>query len=301
MTTDYHIPVLAQESVTLMNIAGNSTCVDLTFGGGGHSRLILDRLGADGRLYSFDRDADTIANIPDDERFHYVAANFKYLRSVLRYHGVVQADAVLADLGVASHHIDDMARGFSFRGDAPLDMRMNRRGGRTAADIVNSATNEELTRILRDYGELVTPWKIANCIERARSAAEIATTAQLVEAVRPCTPRSTEAKFLTKLFQALRIEVNGEMEALKMALEQSLKLLRPGGRLVVISYHSLEDRLVKNFMRNGRFDSECETDFFGRRQTPFELVTRKAVTPSADEVVRNPRSRSAKLRAAIKL
>ena len=301
MAHDYHIPVLAQESVALMNIAPDSVCADLTFGGGGHSRLILSQLGPAGRLYAFDRDADTAANTPDDERFHYVAANFKYLRSVLRYRGVEQVDAILADLGVSSHHFDDISRGFSFRGDAPLDMRMNRRSGRTAADIVNEATNERLTAILRDYGELETPWKIANCIERARSAAPIMTTAQLVEAVRPCTPRSAEAKFLTKLFQAFRIEVNGEMEALKMALEQSLRLLRPGGRLVVISYHSLEDRLVKNFMRNGRFDGECETDFFGRRQVPFELVTRKAVTPSAEEIARNPRSRSAKLRAATKI
>ena len=301
MASEYHIPVLAQESVALMNIAPDSTCADLTFGGGGHSRLILSRLGEGGRLYAFDRDADTTVNAPDDARFHYVASNFKYMRSALRYRGVVQVDAVLAELGVSSHHFDDISRGFSFRGDAPLDMRMNRRGGRTAADIVNEATNERLTAILRDYGEMETPWKIANCIERARSAAPIMTTAQLVEAVRPCTPRSAEAKFLTKLFQALRIEVNGEMEALKMALEQSLRMLRPGGRLVVISYHSLEDRLVKNFMRSGRFDGECEVDFFGRRQVPFEPVTRKAVTPSAEEVARNPRSRSARLRAAIKM
>ena len=301
MALEYHIPVLAQESVALMNIAPDSTCADLTFGGGGHSRLILEALGPQGRLYSFDRDADTAANIPDDGRFHYVASNFKYVRAALRYRGVTQVDAVLADLGVSSHHFDDVERGFSFRGEAPLDMRMNRRAGRTAADIVNGATNETLTRILRDYGELETPWKIANCIERARSAAPILTTAQLVEAVRPCTPKAAEAKFLMKLFQALRIEVNGEMEALKMALEQSLRLLRPGGRLVVISYHSLEDRLVKNFMRSGNFDGECESDFYGRRQTPFELVTRKAVTPSAEEVARNPRSRSAKLRAAMKI
>ena len=301
MALEYHIPVLAQESVALMNIAPDSTCADLTFGGGGHSRLILDALGPQGRLYSLDRDADTVANIPSDERFHYVASNFKYVRSALRYRGVTQVDAVLADLGVSSHHFDEVERGFSFRGDAPLDMRMNRRGGRTAADIVNEATNETLTRILRDYGELETPWKVANCIERARAAAPVLTTAQLVEAVRPCTPRAAEAKFLTKLFQALRIEVNGEMEALKMALEQSLRLLRPGGRLVVISYHSLEDRLVKNFMRSGNFDGECATDFYGRRQTPFEPVTRKAVVPSAEEIARNPRSRSAKLRAATKL
>ena len=301
MAVEYHIPVLAQESVALMNIAPDSTCADLTFGGGGHSRLILSRLGPAGRLYGFDRDADTTANIPDDPRFCYVASNFKHMRSALRYRGISRVDAVLADLGVSSHHFDAAERGFSFRGDAPLDMRMNRRGGRTAADIVNEATNESLTRILRDYGELDTPWKIANCIERARTQSPILTTAQLVEAVRPCTPRKDESKFLTKLFQALRIEVNGEMEALKMALEQSLRVLRPGGRLVVISYHSLEDRLVKNFMRCGRFDGECEVDFYGRRQVPFELVTRKAVTPTAEEVARNPRSRSAKLRAATKI
>ena len=301
MTSTYHTPVLLEESVSLMNISAADTCVDLTFGGGGHSRRILDMLGPEGRLYAFDRDADTLANIPDDGRFNYVASNFKYMRGALRSRGVVQVDAVLADLGVSSHHFDDTARGFSFRGDAPLDMRMNRRGGRTAADIVNGMTNDELTRILRDYGELETPWKVANCIERARSAEAIRTTSQLVEAVRPCTPRKDEAKFLTKLFQALRIEVNGEMEALMMALEQSCRMLRPGGRLVVISYHSLEDRLVKNFMRSGNFTGECPTDFYGHRQTPFEVVTRKAVTPSADEVSRNPRSRSARLRAAVKL
>ena len=212
----------------------------------------------------------------------------------------MQVDGILADLGVSSHHFDDLERGFSFRGEAPLDMRMNQRGHLTAADVVNGYTNAELTRLLRDWGELETPWKIANCIERARAGEPIRTTAQLVAAVRPCTPRKEEAKFLTKLFQALRIEVNGEMEALKMALEQSLKVLRPGGRLVVISYHSLEDRLVKNFMRSGNFEGRVEKDFFGRSLTPFEPLTRKAVTPSDEELARNPRSRSARLRAAVK-
>ncbi len=299
--TGYHIPVLLEESVNLMDIAASDICADLTFGGGGHSRHILSKLGAEGKLYAFDQDADTIQNAPDDERFTYVASNFRFLRGALRLRGVEQVDAILADLGVSSHHFDMTERGFSFRGDAPLDMRMNRRGGRSAADLVNSLDKEELTRIFRDWGELETPWKIANCIERNRAVAPITTTAQLVEAVKPCTPKKDEAKFLTKLFQALRIEVNGEMEALKMALEQSLKVLRPGGRLVVISYHSLEDRLVKNFMRSGRFDGEVEVDFFGRRQTPFEVITRKAVVPTAEEIARNPRSRSAKLRAAIKL
>ena len=209
-------------------------------------------------------------------------SNFRFLRGALRLRGVVQLDGILADLG------------------APLDMRMNQWGRLTAATVVNTYAADDLTRILGDWGEIETPWKAANCIVRARGAGALETTAQLVEAVKPCTPRKDEAKFLTKLFQALRIEVNGEMEALKMALEQSLKVLRPGGRLVVISYHSLEDRLVKNFMRSGNFTGEVEKDFFGRALTPFEPVTRKAVAPSAEELARNPRSRSAKLRAAVK-
>ena len=299
--TTYHIPVLLEESVNLMDIDPNGTYCDLTFGGGGHSRHILSKLGERGRLFSFDQDRDTLANAPDDERFNYVESNFRFLRGALRLRGVEQVDAILADLGVSSHHFDATERGFSFRGEAPLDMRMNQRGGRTAADIVNRYDAESLGRILKEYGELDTTWKIASCIVRAREQAEITTTAQLVEAVKPCTPKRDESKFLTKLFQALRIEVNGEMEALKMALEQSLKVLRPGGRLVVISYHSLEDRLVKNFMRSGNFAGKVEQDFYGRAQTPFEVVTRKAVVPTAEEVARNPRSRSAKMRAAIKL
>lgn len=297
----YHVPVLLEESVELMNITPDGTYCDLTFGGGGHSRHILSKLGDNGRLYSFDQDRDTLKNAPQDARFNYVESNFRFLRGALRLRGVEQVDAILADLGVSSHHFDAVERGFSFRGDAPLDMRMNQRGGRTAADIVNSYSAEELGRILKEYGELDTTWKIASCIVRSRELQPILTTAQLVEAVKPCTPKRDESKFLTKLFQALRIEVNGEMEALKMALEQSLKVLRPGGRLVVISYHSLEDRLVKNFMRSGNFEGKVKQDFFGRVETPFEVVTRKAVVPSAQEIDRNPRSRSAKLRAAIKL
>lgn len=284
-----------------MDIRPDGTYCDLTFGGGGHSRHILSKLGEGGRLFSFDQDRDTLANAPDDERFNYVESNFRFLRGALRLRGVEQVDGILADLGVSSHHFDATERGFSFRGEAPLDMRMNQRGGRTAADIVNRYDADTLGRILKEYGELDTTWKIASCIVRAREQAEIKTTVQLVEAVRPCTPKRDESKFLTKLFQALRIEVNGEMEALKMALEQSLKVLRPGGRLVVISYHSLEDRLVKNFMRSGNFAGKVEQDFYGRAQTPFEVITRKAVVPSAEEVERNSRSRSAKLRAATKL
>ncbi len=298
--SSYHTPVLLEASVDLLQIAPGGTYVDLTFGGGGHSRRILEALGPEGRLYGFDQDSDTRANCPDDPRFHYVESNFRFLRGALRLRGVEQVDGILADLGVSSHHFDAVERGFSFRGEAPLDMRMNRRGRRTAADVVNDCTAEELTRIFGDWGEVETPWKAANCVVRAREAGRIATTAQLVEAVRPCTPKRDESKFLTRLFQALRIEVNGEMEALKMALEQSLKVLRPGGRLVVISYHSLEDRLVKNFLRSGNFTGRVETDLYGRAEVPFDLVTRKAVVPDAGELARNPRSRSAKLRAGSK-
>ena len=298
--TTYHIPVLLEEAIREMDIRPDGTYCDLTFGGGGHSRHILSQIGEKGQLYSFDQDRDTLQNAPDDERFHYVESNFRFLRGALRLRGVTEVDGILADLGVSSHHFDELGRGFSFRGDAPLDMRMNQRGGRTAADVVNSYDAEQLGRILREYGELDTTWKIAACIVREREKAPITTTSQLVEAVAPCTPKRDEKKFLTKLFQALRIEVNGEMEALKMALEQSLKVLRPGGRLVVISYHSLEDRLVKNFMRSGNFEGKVEQDFFGRATAPFEVITRKAIVPSAEEVERNPRSRSAKMRVAEK-
>lgn len=299
--SQYHTPVLLEESVGLLDLQPGGTYADLTFGGGGHSRRILRALGPEGRLYAFDQDRDTRANCPDDPRFHYVESNFRFLRGALRYRGVTAVDGILADLGVSSHHFDERERGFSFRGEAPLDMRMNQRGSLTAADIVNRYEAERLTRILGDWGELETPWKIAACIIRAREAEPILTTAQLVAAVAPCTPRRDESKFLTRLFQALRIEVNGEMEALGMALEQSLKVLRPGGRLVVISYHSLEDRMVKNFLRSGNLAGRIEKDFYGQVHTPFEVLTRKALTPSAKELERNPRSRSAKLRAAVKL
>ena len=299
--SNYHIPVLLEQAIEQLDIKADGVYADLTFGGGGHSRRILESLGENGRLYSFDQDSDTKANAPDDSRFNYVESNFRFLRSALRLRGVTEVDGILADLGVSSHHFDALPRGFSFRGEAPLDMRMNQRGGETAADVVNNRTEEQLAAILSQYGELDTTWKIAACIARARAVKPITTTAELVAAVAPCTPKKDESKFLTKLFQALRIEVNGEMEALKMALEQSLKVLKPGGRLVVISYHSLEDRIVKNFIRSGNTEGKIEKDFFGRSTTPWEVISRKAIVPSAEEVERNPRSRSAKMRVAEKL
>ena len=299
--SSYHTPVLLEQAVAELDIKSDGVYADLTFGGGGHSRRILECLGENGRLYSFDQDSDTKANAPDDSRFNYVESNFRFLRSALRLRGVTEVDGILADLGVSSHHFDALPRGFSFRGEAPLDMRMNQRGGETAADVVNNRTEEQLATIFSQYGELDTTWKIAACIARARAVKPITTTAELVAAVAPCTPKKDESKFLTKLFQALRIEVNGEMEALKMALEQSLKVLKPGGRLVVISYHSLEDRIVKNFIRSGNTEGRVEKDFFGRSTTPLRVVTRKAIVPTAEEVEENPRSRSAKMRVAEKL
>lgn len=301
MAETYHIPVMKEECMEALDIKSDGTYVDLTMGGGGHTREILRRLGPEGRLYSLDQDPDAEANAPDDERFTFVASNFRFVRGALRLRGVEGVDGILADLGVSSHHFDAKHRGFSFRGDAPLDMRMNTRARRTAADIVNNYSKEDLAKIFAEYGELDTTWKIANCIERARAVAPITTTAELVEAVKPCTPPKDEAKFLTKLFQALRIELNGEMEALKMALEQSLKLLNPGGRLVVMSYHSLEDRIVKNFMRSGNAEGRIEKDFFGRSTTPLRVITRKAIIPGDEEIELNPRSRSAKLRVAEKI
>ena len=294
----YHVPVMLDECISALNIKPNGVYVDLTMGGGGHTREILKHLGPEGHLYSLDQDPDAEANAPDDERHTFVASNFRFVRGALRLRGVERVDGILADLGVSSHHFDAKHRGFSFRGEALLDMRMNTRGGRTAADIVNTYTNEALSKIFAEYGELDTTWKIANCIERARDLKPITTTAELVEAVKPCTPPKDESKFLTKLFQALRIELNGEIEALKMALEQSTKILNPEGRLVVMSYHSLEDRLVKNFMRSGNTDGIVEKDFFGRATTPFKVITRKAIIPRDEEIATNPRSRSAKLRVA---
>ncbi len=300
----YHTPALLGESLELLDIQPDGVYADLTFGGGGHSRAILERLSPKGRLYGFDQDADAKRNYePTDtiHNFHFVEGNFRFMRGLLRDRGVTQVDGVLADLGVSSHHFDAAERGFSFRADAPLDMRMNRGSKLTAAEVVNSYEPARLIAVFRDYGELDGAHRIAGRIVEARRGGRIGTTGELVEVVRPLVPRSDENRWLSKLFQALRIEVNGEMEALKMALEQSLKVLKPGGRLVVISYHSLEDRLVKNFMRAGNFEGRAEKDFYGRTNVPFEVITRKAVVPTEAEIVANPRSRSAKLRCAEKI
>ena len=301
--SEYHVPVLAEESVELLGIEPGGTYADLTFGGGGHSSMILSLLGKGGRLFSFDQDADAkeVAAAISDTRFTFIESNFRFMRSQLRMRGVEEVDGIFADLGVSSHHFDTPDRGFSFRHEGRLDMRMNGRARLTARDVVNNYNHDRLTRIFGEWGELDTPYKIANCIERARAVSPIETMQELVDAVAPCTPKKDPRTFLSKLCQALRIEVNGEMEALRMALEQSLKMLRPGGRLVVISYHSLEDRMVKNFMRSGNFSGGIEKDFYGRPLSPFKLITRKAVVPGGEEIAANPRSRSAKLRAAEKL
>lgn len=298
----YHIPVLLHESVDGLNIHPSGTYVDVTFGGGGHSREILRRLGDDGRLYSFDQDADAEGNIPEgDERFTFVRSNFRYLTNWMRYYGVDHIDGLIADLGVSSHHFDAEERGFSFRFDAPLDMRMNGRAGMTAADIVNHYDEERLANVLYLYGELKNSRKLAAAMVKARVLKAVETIDDLLQIVKPLMPREREKKDLARVFQALRIEVNHEMDALHEMLEAALKVLRPGGRLVVLTYHSLEDRMVKNFVRSGRMDGKVEQDFFGRKLTPWRAVNNKVIVPNEEEQRTNPRSRSAKLRIAEKL
>ncbi|MBQ4063596.1 MAG: 16S rRNA (cytosine(1402)-N(4))-methyltransferase RsmH [Bacteroidaceae bacterium] len=294
----YHTPVMLRESVDGMKIAKNDICVDVTFGGGGHSREILSRLGKQGHLYSFDQDEDAEKNAPDDKRFTFVRGNFRFLYNFLRYHNATEIDALLADLGVSGHHFDDETRGFSFRFDADLDMRMNKRGGQTAADLLNNATEQELARIFKLYGELNCARKLAATIVKRRTEKPFKRVNDLIEAAKPFCPPQREKKELAKVFQALRIEINHEMDALKEMLTQAGEVLKPGGRLVIITYHSLEDRLVKNFMKSGNIDGIIEKDFFGRTTSPFDM--QKVIIPTAEEQERNPRSRSAKLRIAIK-
>ena len=296
----YHVPVLLKESIDGLNIKPDGIYVDVTFGGGGHSREILSRLGPEGHLYSFDQDADAEKNIVDDKRFTFVRSNFRYLKNWMRYYGVEQIDGLLADLGVSSHHFDDETRGFSFRFDAPLDMRMNKRATLTAADIVNDYTEEQLADIFYLYGELKSARKIAATLVKARAGKRIVTTQDLLDVTAKLLGREREKKDAAKLFQALRIEVNHEMEALKEMLNGATELLGVGGRLSVITYHSLEDRIVKNVMRAGNAEGKMKQDFFGRTESPFSLVNNKVIVPSDYEQERNPRSRSAKLRIAEK-
>ena len=307
-STTYHIPVLLKESVDALVGNDEGTYVDTTFGGGGHSREILSRLGENGRLFSFDQDADAEENalkkredgicLSTDPRWTFVRSNFRYLKNWMRYHGIDGVDGILADLGVSSHHFDDESRGFSFRFDGPLDMRMNKRGGTTAADIVNDYEEERIADILFLYGELRQSRKIAREIVKARERGRIATTHGLLAAVENCFPREREKKDITRLFQALRIEVNHEMDALRDMLLSALFVLYPGCRLVVITYHAQEDRMVKNIMKTGNIEGKQQQDFFGRVQTPYNLIVNKPIVPSAEEQEENPRSRSAKLRIA---
>lgn len=294
----YHVPVLLQESIDGLNIKSDGIYVDVTFGGGGHSREILSRLGKNGHLYSFDQDADAEKNIIADDRFTFVRSNFRYLRNWMRYYGVEAIDGLLADLGVSSHHFDDETRGFSFRFDAPLDMRMNKRAGKTAADIVNEYDEAKLADIFFLYGELKNSRRIANAIVTYRQQKRIETTGDLMAATEKLMRTEKEKKDLARLFQALRIEVNHEMDALRDMLNSASQLLKSGGRLSVITYHSLEDRIVKNVMKAGNAEGKIEKDFFGRVSSPFRLVNNKVITPQEDELQNNPRSRSAKLRIA---
>ena len=296
----YHVPVLLKESIDGMSIKPGGIYVDVTFGGGGHSKEILSRITAGGHLYSFDQDADAEKNIITNPNFTFVCSNFRYLKNWMRYYDVDGIDGLLADLGVSSHHFDDESRGFSFRFNAPLDMRMNKRAGKTAADIVNDYEEEALANIFYLYGELKNSRKIASALIKARSGNRIETTQDFITAVEPLFKREREKKDMAKLFQALRIEVNHEMDALKEMLKSATELLKPSGRLSVITYHSLEDRIVKNVMKSGNPEGKITQDFFGRIESPFKLINKKVIIPDKEEQERNPRSRSAKLRIAEK-
>ena len=291
----YHIPALLEASIQGLAIKPDGIYVDVTFGGGGHSRAIMAQLGPNGRLVGMDQDVDAIANSLQDERFTFAHGNFAYLKNFLRYYGITGVDGILADLGVSFHHFDSVERGFTFRADAPLDTRMNRSAAFSARDLLNTYSEERLADVLYLYGELRQSRRLAAAIVKARP---LSTTGELVNAVRPLLKASQEKKELSMVFQALRIEVNGELDALRRLLSQSLEVLNPGGRLAVITYHSLEDRLVKNFMRAGNVEGKQEKDFYGRVNSPLRVVTGKVIVPDAQEVERNPRSRSAKLRVA---
>lgn len=299
---EYHIPVLLHESIDGMNINPNGTYIDVTFGGGGHSKHILSKMdGGKGMLYGFDQDADAEANKVDHPNFTFVRSNFRYIKNFMMYHGVKQVDAILADLGVSSHHFDDEERGFSFRFEGPLDMRMNKRAGRTAAEILNEYEQDKLADLFYLYGELKNSRRIAATIVKYRQTTSIERTEQLLEIIKPLFTREREKKELAKVFQALRIEVNQEMDALREMLLAANQLIKPGGRLVVITYHSLEDRMVKNLMRSGNIEGKIAKDFFGKIETPYKLINRRVIIASPEELERNPRARSAKLRVAEKI
>lgn len=301
MTQDvYHIPALLGPTLDLLDVQPGGTYVDATFGGGGHSRAILDRLGPEGRLYGFDQDEDALGGAPDDPRFTMVYGNFRFLTNFMHFYGVDSVDGILADLGVSFHHFDDAERGFSFRADARLDMRMNRHSRVSARDVVNDSSEERLADILYLYGELPQARRLARAIVARRERGAIDTVNQLIETVTPLLDRRREKKELACVFQALRIEVNGELDALRRFLSATTEVLRPGGRLAVITYHSLEDRLVKNFMRTGNFEGRVETDIYGRASAPLKPLNSKPVVADEAEVARNPRSRSAKLRVAVR-
>jgi 16S rRNA (cytosine1402-N4)-methyltransferase len=289
---------MLQECIDGLQISPSGTYVDVTFGGGGHSRGIIEQLGEGGRLFSFDQDLDAYANRIEDPRFTFVHSNFRYLTNFMRFHKVDKVDGILGDLGVSFHHFDEAERGFSFRADAPLDMRMNRSARVDAAQVVNTYTEEQLLRIMADYGDMRRPMPIVRAILKARDNKPVMTTGQLLDVIRPLINPKQEKKELAQIFQALRIEVNGEMDALKRFLESTLEVLRPGGRLVVLTYHSLEDRMVKNFIKTGNTEGIVDKDFFGKVNTPWRQITKGAVAPSQEEIDRNPRSRSAKLRVA---
>ncbi len=300
-SAEYHIPVLLKESVDGLDIQPDGVYLDLTFGGGGHSREILRRLGTDGCLLGFDQDEDALANVPEDDRFIFVNHNFRYLRNFMRYYGYEQVDGILADLGVSSHEFDEADRGFSFRFDAELDMRMNRRTDLTAAMVLNTYEEERLALLFRNYGEVENARRLAALIAGARKKQAIRTSEEFYRIVQPCIPKLKEKKYLAKIYQALRIEVNEELEALKEMMQQAMEVLKPGGRLVVITYHSLEDRIVKNFLKAGNADGKVEKDLlFGHIYHNFESVNQKVIVPSEEEIQRNPRARSAKLRIARK-
>lgn len=294
----YHIPALLPQTLECLAIKPGGIYVDATFGGGGHSRAILDRLGPDGRLIAFDQDEDSIANAPDDPRFTFVRSNFRFMRNFLRYHGVGRVDGILADLGVSFHHFDDAERGFSFRADAPLDMRMNQKAPLTAAQLLERYDTRDLTSLFRTYADLKDPAKAARAIIAAREKAPIRTTFELAEAVRPGLNPKGEKKEMAQVFQALRIEVNSEMEALTTLLTSAPAMLKEGGRAVILTYHSVEDRIVKNFFRSGNAEGKIEKDFYGKPLCDWRAVTRQPITADDAEVELNPRSRSAKLRAA---